>query len=88
MTSLVSSLSSALQSPVDDKTALTGRWDSELSFTGERRRGADPAAAARDLNDAPALLTAVQEQLGLKLEARRGPVEVLVIDSAALPAEN
>jgi uncharacterized protein (TIGR03435 family) len=85
MARLVSSLASALQSPVDDQTTLTGRWDSELSFTGERRRGADPAAVARDPNDAPALLTALQEQLGLKLEPARGPVEVLVIDSVERP---
>ena len=82
---LISTLSSALQSPVDDRTGLTGRWDSELSFTGERRRGADPSVAARDPNDAPALFTAVQEQLGLKLEPARGPVDVLVIDSVAMP---
>ncbi len=85
MAALISSLSGALQSPVDDQTMLTGRWDSELSFTGERRRGADAASAAGDPNDAPALFTALQEQLGLKLEADRGPVEVLVIDSVERP---
>lgn len=88
LAALVSSLSSALQSPVDDRTALTGLWDYELSFTGERRRGTSPSAAAQDPNDAPALLTAVQEQLGLRLDARRGPVDVLVIESAAQPTEN
>ena len=88
ITSLVSTLSSALQSPVDDKTALTGRWDSEISFLNERRRRTDPAVAASDPNEAPALLTAVQEQLGLKLESRRGPVDVLVVESAVLPSEN
>jgi uncharacterized protein (TIGR03435 family) len=85
---LVSSLSNALRGPVEDKTALTGLWDYELSFTGERRRNADTAAIARDPNDAPALFTAVQEQLGLKLEPGRGPVDVLVIESAAQPTEN
>jgi uncharacterized protein (TIGR03435 family) len=88
MAALAASLSSALQSPVDDRTALTGRWDYELSFTGERRRGTSPAAAAQDPNEAPALLTAVEEQLGLRLESRRGPVDVLVIESAARPTEN
>jgi uncharacterized protein (TIGR03435 family) len=36
-------------------------------------------------SDSPALLTALQEQLGLRLDAQRGPVDVLVIDSAELP---
>jgi uncharacterized protein (TIGR03435 family) len=63
-------------------------WDYELSYTGERRRNADAAAGARDPNDAPALSTAVQEQLGLKLESGRGDVDVFVIESAARPTEN
>ena len=88
MAALVSTLSSELQAPVDDQTTLAGLWDYELSFTGERRRNVDPAVAARDTNDAPALLTALQEQLGLKLEAARGPVDVLVIDSAERPTVN
>jgi uncharacterized protein (TIGR03435 family) len=88
MESLVSSLENALQGPVVDKTTLVGRWDYELSFTGERRRGADPSAAARDPNDAPALFTAVQEQLGLRVEPGRGPVEILIVESAAPPTGN
>jgi len=88
MAVLVSSLSNALQAQVDDKTALSGLWDSELSFTGERRRNTTPESVARDPNDAPALFTAVQEQLGLRLESGRGPVDVLVIEPAAQPAEN
>jgi uncharacterized protein (TIGR03435 family) len=85
---LVASLSDALESPIDDKTALVGLWDYELSYTGQRRRNADAAAVARDSNDAPVLFTAEQEQLGLRLESGRGPVEVFVIESAVQPAEN
>lgn len=89
MAALVSSVSDALQGPVDDKTALTGLWDYELSYTGERRRrNASAVAVAQDPNDAPTLFTAVQEQLGLKLETDRGQVEFLVIESAAQPLEN
>jgi hypothetical protein len=64
-----------------------GLWDYELSYTGQRRRNID-AAAARDPDDPPALFTAVQEQLGLRLETSRGQVEVLVIESAAQPSDN
>ena len=88
ITALVSAFSNALQGPVDDKTGLVGLWDSELSYTGERRRNTTAAAVAQDPNDAPALFTAVQEQLGLRLASGRGPVEVLVIESAAQPTEN
>jgi uncharacterized protein (TIGR03435 family) len=88
MTELVSNLSNALQAPVEDNTGLTGRWDFEVSYTGERRRNATADAVARDPNDAPVLYTALQEQLGLRLESSRGLVDVLVIESAAQPTEN
>jgi uncharacterized protein (TIGR03435 family) len=88
MAVLVASVSNALQAPVEDKTALTGLWDSDLSYTSERRRNASPEVVARDPNEAPALFTALQEQLGLKLESARGPVDVLVIESATQPTEN
>jgi uncharacterized protein (TIGR03435 family) len=79
---------------VIDKTGLTGRYDWELRFDPQvflallPQLGINiPGAAANALpaSDSPALLTALQEQLGLRLDAGRGPVEVLVIDSAELP---
>ena len=69
-----------------DRTGLTGRYDYELKWTPAGRAGG-PAPAADD-PDRPSIFTALQEQLGLKLEAQRAPVEVLVIDSAQLPTEN
>jgi len=62
-----------------DKTGLSGRFDFSLSFA------MDPASTAPDV---PSVFAAIQEQLGLKLEAQTGPVEVFVIDSAARPTEN
>ena len=79
---------------VVDKTGLSGLYDWELRFDPQVFLALLPqlginipgtAANALPTSDSPALLTALQEQLGLKLDAQRGPVEVLVIDSAELP---
>ncbi len=70
--------------PIIDRTGLTGRWDIELQYAGT----AAPATAA-DLPDAPAsVFTALQEQLGLKLESRKERMDVLVIDQIEMPAPN
>jgi bla regulator protein BlaR1 len=67
-----------------DRTGLTGPFDIELKFTPDPLGPGvgDPAT------DVPSLFVAIQEQLGLKLEAVRAPVDVLVIDSAQRPTEN
>jgi uncharacterized protein (TIGR03435 family) len=74
---------------VIDRTGLTGSWDFELTFAVEGRGGpgGGPDAPAADPN-APSFFTAVQEQLGLKLESTKGPVEVLVIDAIEKPVED
>lgn len=69
---------------VVDRTGLTGAWDFELTFAPENR---GPDAPPADPN-APSFFTAIQEQLGLKLEPTKGPVDVLVIDSAERPVED
>jgi uncharacterized protein (TIGR03435 family) len=73
-------LADLLMRPVLDRTGLEGAYDIKLDF-------APPEGAADDA-PAPSLFTAIQEQLGLKLEATKGPVEVLVIDSAEKPDGN
>jgi uncharacterized protein (TIGR03435 family) len=91
---VANALANQLGRPVIDKTALTGAYDFELTFTPEGRGmpigppppGAPPLPPIDP--DAPSLFTALQEQLGLKLDAGRGPVEVLVIDSAERPMED
>jgi uncharacterized protein (TIGR03435 family) len=68
--------------PVINKTGLSGDYDLDLIYTPDD--GPPVAAAAQ----APSLPTALQEQLGLKLESGRAPVEVLVVDAIQPPTEN
>jgi len=85
-------LGSPLNRFVVDKTGLTGTWNLELEFTPDQMPNIPPGALPPGVTlpspDAPSLFTAVQEQLGLKLEAARGPVEVLVIDNIERPSED
>jgi uncharacterized protein (TIGR03435 family) len=88
MDQLLMFLASQTDRPVLDKTGLTGFH----SYTLEWNSDNDPQLAATVPRDAGvaelSIFTAVQEQLGLKLESARGPVEMLVIESAEKPAEN
>ncbi len=71
-----------LHSTVLDQTGLRGLYGVNLEWTPGLDANADASAG-------PSIFTAVQEQLGLKLEARKGPVEVMVIDHAEkVPTEN
>jgi uncharacterized protein (TIGR03435 family) len=80
----------AMDRPVVDQTGLTGRWDFRLEWTpdpsqfGGRALPVGPSDATRP----PALSTAIQEQLGLKLESKRASVDVLVIDRVEKPSAN
>jgi uncharacterized protein (TIGR03435 family) len=76
---------------VIDRTGLTGSFDIELTFDPAPAAKAPPGAPVgpAPTDDAkPSIFTALQEQLGLKLEATRGPVDVLVIDQAERPTPN
>jgi uncharacterized protein (TIGR03435 family) len=91
---LANNLSGLAQRPVFDRTGLTGLFDFDLSWTPDQMpqgRG-DPPPGAPPLPtidpNGPSLFTAIQEQLGLKLESARGPVDVLVIDKAEHPTED
>jgi uncharacterized protein (TIGR03435 family) len=79
------SLQSTVNRPVVDQTDLPGRFDIEYSYA--RSPSASSPGAPADSN-LPTQLVALEEQLGLKLEARRTPVPVLVIDSVERPAAN
>ena len=82
MLGLINVLSSLLGSPVLDDTGLKGSYNFSLEFTDPR----DPRP--REANSRPDIFAAVQEQLGLNLEAKKGPVEVLIIDHFERPSEN
>ena len=93
---LVTYLTPLLDRPVVDKTGLTGNFDFDLRFDGASTMpliGRGRAAAVSpdtppDPAKGPSIFTALQEQLGLRLDPQRGPVDVLAIKIAALPAEN
>ena len=94
MSQLATTLSIWVNRTVVDRTGLTGSFDLDLSWTPEQLpqgRGEPPPGAPPlppiDPNG-PSIFTAVQEQLGLKLDSQRGPVEVLVIDSVEQPTED
>lgn len=100
---LADTLSGQLGKPVVDKTGLTGEYDFTLDFSTEGlaqpgfapppppppgAAGGPTPGPALD-QDAPTLLAAVQEQLGLKLDSKKGPLDLLVIDHAdKVPTEN
>jgi uncharacterized protein (TIGR03435 family) len=79
-------LAGQLQRPVIDRTGLIGTWDLDLTFSPDGTRPALSPGSDQDLE--PSLFTALQEQLGLKLEWSTGPVEVLVIDRIERPTPN
>jgi bla regulator protein blaR1 len=84
---LAEHLARQLGQPVTNKTGLTGRYDFHLHFTKDTiQPGSTDATADSTSADSPSLLTAVQEQLGLKLEPQKGPTPVLVIDHIEQPA--
>ena len=81
MEQLARQLSATAGRPVINKTGLTGYYAYQLDWT-PGNRPADPES------DTPSLFTAIQEQLGLKLETAKGPMEMLIVDRAEKPTEN
>jgi uncharacterized protein (TIGR03435 family) len=93
---LTRTLSSQLGRPVIDRTGLKGTFDFNLEWTPDPGPpttplgGGPPPGADGPPPDpnGPSIFTVLQEQLGLRLESQKGPVEVLVIDRAEKPSEN
>jgi uncharacterized protein (TIGR03435 family) len=105
ISALADMLANQLGAQVVDKTGLVGAYDFKFNFAPQPDRGlgtlsapAPPPTAApipagpftaSEPSESPAIMTAIQEQLGLKLDRKRAPVGVLVIDRAdRMPAEN
>jgi len=82
MANLTVYLARQLERPVLDRTSLSGKYSFQLQWTPET----GPCPGASD--DSPSLFTALEEQLGLKLESINGPVDSLIIDHAEQPSEN
>lgn len=87
-------LSRRLGRTVIDKTGLTGKFDITLEWTPDQTESQSlqlpPDSPRPGVSDAagPSIFTAIQEQLGLKLESKKGPVEIFVIEHAEKPSEN
>ena len=93
---LIRAISGQLGRPVIDRTGLSGNFDIKLQWTP------DPGQAPKTFGDAPppgvepppsdpngpSIFTALQEQLGLRLESQKGPVDLIVIDRVEKPSEN
>ena len=91
MENFVRLLGDFLDRPVTDESGLAGSFDLELQFTALRSStpgAATPGASAPTpaADDIPTVFTAVQEQLGLKLDAQRGRADVWVVDGVSLPS--
>jgi uncharacterized protein (TIGR03435 family) len=82
MPRLATTLTGIIGRLVTDDTRLTGTYDLQLAFTPEQPLPNSPSPAD---SDAPSIFTAVQEQLGLKLNASRGRGDVVVIEAIEQP---
>ena len=81
-------LSPVLRRPVINETGLAGEFDYDVIFSPEGLGGALVGPPPASVSDAPSLETALRDDLGLRLESRRGPVDVLVVDRLERPTEN
>jgi uncharacterized protein (TIGR03435 family) len=95
MAMVAQTLSNTLRRPVIDKTGLTGEYDFTLEWAPEPGQGTavgppppGPAPDAPAAADGPTIFTAIQEQLGLRLDSQKAPVETIVVDRVERPSEN
>jgi uncharacterized protein (TIGR03435 family) len=78
-----------LDRPILDQTGLSARYDFDLEWTpDETQFGGNLPTVSPENARKPDLFAALQQQLGLRLESSKGPVDCIVIDSAQRPSEN
>ena len=88
LATVVSLLGSSVGGTILDRTGLTGNYDIELEFSlGSSLQAAAPGATLPTSVDGPSIFSAVQD-LGLKLERRKEPTDVIVIESVEQPDED
>jgi uncharacterized protein (TIGR03435 family) len=78
----------ALDKPVVDRTGLPAKYDFDLEWTPDETQFGGAFPGSSDASAKPGLFAAIQQQLGLRLEATKGPVDVLVIDHVEHPSAN
>jgi uncharacterized protein (TIGR03435 family) len=83
-------LSARLDRPVIDETGVSGMFDFHLKFSANPLITAarEPGAPEPSDTAGPSIFVALQQQLGLKLERAKGPVQVLVVDNLEKPSGN
>ena len=77
-----------LDRPVVNKTALAGRYDFDLDWAPDETQFGGEVPVARSDAPSPPFFTAIEQQIGLKVTATRGPVEAFVVDTAERPSAN
>jgi len=77
-----------LDRPVVDNTGLPGRYDFDLEWAPDETQFGGDVPSATAASTSPPLFVAIQQELGLRLEATRGPVSALIVDTAERPAAN
>jgi uncharacterized protein (TIGR03435 family) len=88
LTAFADYLGLTLDRPVIDQTGLAGTFDFDLNWTPDETQFGGRYVASPDAPNLPDLFTALHEQIGLRLEAGKVPVDVMVIDHAEKPSEN
>jgi uncharacterized protein (TIGR03435 family) len=95
MAEFIKVLSNIIERPIVDRTGFTEKFDVHLGFAYDEATGGLPnprragdSGQPAELESSPSIMIALQQQLGLKLEASKGPVEILVIDHVERPSEN